>query len=98
MCAYRFHCTNGTDLVVDETGHMIELESDLSDRAADVALEVLLRFPITDLSAWLVTVQDGDGRQVDVIGFDELLDLACRKPRVLATFGHGQQEAHAPGA
>ncbi|KAA2237647.1 hypothetical protein [Salinarimonas soli] len=94
MCAYRFHCTNGVDLIVDETGYVIGPESDLSDRAADVALEVLLRFPFTDLSAWLVTIQDGEGRQVEVLSFDELLDLACRHLRVLATFRHGDQEAH----
>ncbi|WP_438646699.1 DUF6894 family protein [Salinarimonas soli] len=94
MCAYRFHCTNGVDLIVDDTGYVIEPDSDLSDRAVDVAVEVLLRFPFTDLRAWLVTIQDEDGRQVDVLRFDELLDLACRKPRVLATFRHGDQEAH----
>ncbi len=98
MCAYRFHCTNGAALVIDRKGHQVENGSDLRTRAAEVALDVLVNYPASELEDWVVTIQDEDGRQHGAITFDELLDVACGRGDVLATFRHGHEEALIHGA
>jgi hypothetical protein len=95
MCAYRFHCTNGSALVIDESGHEIEAEADLCRRVAGIARDVLRRFPDCDPGTWLVTIQDGDGRQLDVVALDELLDLACHGGEALISRQGERPHAHA---
>ena len=61
---YRFHCTNGHDLVADRLGKRLPTWALMRLQAEQVALEVMLGSPRRDRSAWTVEVYDASGRQV----------------------------------
>ena len=73
MCAYHFHCTNGTAIVTDLLGAELHDAAEVRAHAADIALDVLGIYQHSNPRDWLVTVQDRDGYQVEVLTFSELL-------------------------
>ena len=73
MCAYHFHCTNGTAIVADLLGAELRDAVEVRAHATVTALDVLEIYPQSNPSDWLVTVQDCAGYQVAVLTFPELL-------------------------
>jgi hypothetical protein len=65
MARYRFHCTNGTECVLDAKGADVRAPARLVDRARRVARDVMRDLDAqTDWSEWRVTVHDLKGRRV----------------------------------
>ena len=70
MARYRFHCTNGNDCVFDAQGSDIRVPTRLTNRAQQVAREVMRTLEDrADWSEWRVTVCDLKGRRVLVQPF-----------------------------
>ena len=76
MPTHYFHCTDGYDLVLDSEGRSVRSKTDLRRRAGAAAERLMGRLPGHDWSAWVVSVQDRDGRMAAVIPFLELREPA----------------------
>lgn len=61
---YRFHCTDGYDLVADLRGRRIPTVALVRLHAERVALDLMARRTGVDWSAWYVEVYDETGRVV----------------------------------
>ena len=61
---YRFHCTDGYDLVVDRRGRRVPTVALMRLHAEQVALDLMARGARLDWSAWHVEVYDAKGRAV----------------------------------
>lgn len=61
---YRFHCTDGYDLVVDLRGKRMPTLALVRLHAERIASGLMARGPQIDWSAWSVEVYDGHGRAV----------------------------------
>ncbi|HEY8566571.1 MAG TPA: hypothetical protein VIL65_13790 [Beijerinckiaceae bacterium] len=83
-----FHCTNGSDLILDESGQDIEDDSDRTLYAASRVIAVQKRHPeIIDWSDWMVAMHDQYGSQIDTTTFEEIesaILMAQRLARVAA--------------
>ncbi len=70
MPVHYFHCTNGTDLILDRDGHRTRSEEEVEPTAFQVAGQLMQRAPgLVDWSEWLVSVQDRKGSMVVVVPF-----------------------------
>ena len=69
---YRFHCTDGYDLVVDLRGRRIPTLALVRLHAERVALDLMLHGARLDWSAWQVEVYDATGRVVLTKAFTEV--------------------------
>ena len=70
MAVHYFHCTDGVDLVLDRAGRNVQTPDDLVESACAAAERIMEALPPElDWSAWVVSVQDGAGRQVAVVPF-----------------------------
>jgi hypothetical protein len=70
MPVHYFHCTNGTDIVLDRYGRRTRTKKDVEPLAFLVAGQMMKQAPgLVDWSEWLVTVQDRKGSLVLVVPF-----------------------------
>ena len=69
---YRFHCTDGHDLVVDLQGRRIPTLALVRFHAERVALDLMARGSRLDWSAWYVEVYDARGRAVLTKAFTDV--------------------------
>ncbi len=70
MAVHYFHCTNGTDLILDRRGHRMHTPKDVESTAFWVAGQRMKQAPgLVDWSEWLVSVQDRKGSMVVVVPF-----------------------------
>ena len=70
---YRFHCTNGHDLVADLQGRRLPTWALMRLHAERVALDVMLGSARRDWSGWTVEVYDATGRHVVSKPFTDVL-------------------------
>ncbi|KMO12924.1 DUF6894 family protein [Methylobacterium platani] len=70
MTRYRFHCTNGSECILDAEGALVRGPAGLARRARQVA-EAAMRSPGADAdwAEWRVSVHDLTGRRVWVEPF-----------------------------
>jgi hypothetical protein len=70
MTRYRFHCTNGSECILDAEGTLVRGSSALARRARQVA-EATMRSlgEDADWAGWQVSVHDLTGRRVWVEPF-----------------------------
>jgi hypothetical protein len=61
---YRFHCTDGHDLVADLRGRRLPTLALMRLHAERVALDLMARDPHFDWLGWWVEVYDQNGRAV----------------------------------
>ncbi|TXN04289.1 hypothetical protein FV222_07725 [Methylobacterium sp. WL103] len=76
---YRFHCTDGHELVADLQGKRLPTWALMRVHAERVALDVMLCRAPRDWSAWTVEVYDASGRHVVSKPFADV--LATRNAR-----------------
>ncbi|MCJ2038238.1 hypothetical protein FV232_04825 [Methylobacterium sp. WL30] len=76
---YRFHCTDGHDLIADRLGKRLPTWALMRAHAERVVLDVMLGSTRRDWSTWTVEVYDGTGRHVLSKPFRDVLDN--RPPR-----------------
>jgi hypothetical protein len=70
MPRYRFHCTNGSECVLDGVGTLVRSPARLARRARERAREVMVSLGDEGgLDRWRVTVHDLTGRRVLVQPF-----------------------------
>ena len=70
MPVHYYHCTNGTDLVLDRRGRRARTKKEVEPIAFSVAGQLMRTAPGTiDWSGWLVSVQDRKGSMVLVVPF-----------------------------
>lgn len=69
---YRFHCTDGHDLVADMRGRRIPTLALMRLHAEKVALDLMARGARLDWSAWYVEVYDAKGRSVLTKAFTDV--------------------------
>jgi hypothetical protein len=70
MPVHYFHCTNGTDLILDRRGRRTRTKKEVEPTAFAVAGQLMKSAPgLVDWSEWLVSVQDRKGSMVAVIPF-----------------------------
>ncbi|BCM86216.1 hypothetical protein NS228_19055 [Methylobacterium indicum] len=70
MTRYRFHCTNGSECILDAEGSLVHGPAALGRRARQVAAAALASLgPGDDGAGWRVSVHDLAGRQVWVEPF-----------------------------
>lgn len=69
---YRFHCTDGHDLVADMRGRRVPTLALVRLHAEDVALDLMARGSRLDWSAWYVEVYDAKGRAVLTKAFTDV--------------------------
>ncbi|WP_373322616.1 DUF6894 family protein [Methylobacterium cerastii] len=70
---YRFHCTDGHDLVVDRIRKRLPTWALMRAHAERVALALMLGSARRDWSAWTVEVYDASGRHVVSKTFSKVL-------------------------
>ena len=70
---YRFHCTDGHELVADLQGRRLPTWALMRLRADRVALDLMLASARRDWSAWTVEVYDASGRHVLSQPFTDVL-------------------------
>jgi len=70
---YRFHCTDGHDLVVDLRGRRIPTVALMRVHAEQVALNLMASGAGLDWSEWYVEVYDERGHAVLANAFAEVL-------------------------
>ncbi|GJE62058.1 hypothetical protein MPOCJGCO_4187 [Methylobacterium trifolii] len=82
---YRFHCTDGHDLVADMRGKRLPTLALMRLHAERVALDLMLHGDRLDWSAWTIEVYDAKGRLLMSKAFtavrDELPALGQRGKR-----------------
>lgn len=71
---YRFHCTDGHDLVADLRGRRLPTLALMRRHAEQVALDLMTQGTRLDWSAWYVEVYDATGRVVLAKAFTEVRD------------------------
>ncbi len=69
---YRFHCTDGHELVADLQGRRLPTWALMRRHAERVALDLMVARARRDWSAWTVEVYDASGRQVMSKAFTEM--------------------------
>jgi hypothetical protein len=69
---YRFHCTDGHDLVADLRGRRLPMLALVRLQAERVALDLMARDTRLDWSTWWVEVYDASGRVVLTKAFFEV--------------------------
>lgn len=70
MAVHYFHCTDGTDLVLDRSGHRARSKRDRLLRAYSIAERVMSgTSPDLDWSRWVVSVYDRRGAMIDLVPF-----------------------------
>jgi hypothetical protein len=70
---YRFHCTNGFDLVADLQGRRLPTWALMRLHAERVAIDLMLGSARRDWSAWTVEIYDAAGRHVISKPFVDIL-------------------------
>jgi apolipoprotein N-acyltransferase len=69
MAVHYFHCTNGIDMVIDETGRDISAADEISAQARAVAMDLMRSVPGYDeWWNWSVHVYDTFGA-VEIVDF-----------------------------
>ncbi len=69
MAIHYFHCTDGIDMVIDETGHETSSAAEMSSHARSVAAALMRAVPgYTEWWNWSVHVYDEFGA-VDIFDF-----------------------------
>src|SRR3954471_1102111 len=77
MAIHYFHCTDGSDLVLDRHGCDVEDEDEVRRLAARAATKLMQRLPrYKGWTSWLGSVHDEDGFLTDTVLFKE-----CRAER-----------------
>lgn len=71
---YRFHCTDGHDLVADLRGRRLPTVALMRLHAERVALDLMTGGTRLDWSAWYVEVYDEKGRAVLAKAFTDVRD------------------------
>jgi hypothetical protein len=80
MAIHYFHCTDGTDLILDRSGREALAHQDVLARARSVAREVMQAVPNYDeWENWSVHVYDERG-QLEIVPFREAGRLAAARP------------------
>lgn len=70
MAVHYFHCTDGKNLILDQTGRRTHSRRELGAVASLIADEVMKTIPgPVDWSRWLVSIQNRKGSMVAVIPF-----------------------------
>ncbi len=70
MPVHFFHCTNGTEIILDRQGRRARSKRQVEPLALQVAGELMQRGPPRiDWADWLVSVQDRKGSMVAVVPF-----------------------------
>jgi hypothetical protein len=93
MARYRFHCTNGHECLFDARGAELRLPTRLTDRAEQVAREVMRPFDDrTDWSEWRVVVCDLKGRRLLLQPF---VSTGEKRPALAARPSEGFAPRHA---
>ncbi|MBK3397236.1 MULTISPECIES: hypothetical protein [Methylobacterium] len=70
MTRYRFHCTNGSECILDAEGSLVRGPGALARRARQIAAAAMASLdPGDDGAGWRVSVHDLGGRQVWVEPF-----------------------------
>ncbi len=70
MAVYIFRCMNGTDIILDRTGHQARSRREVERIAYAAAAEIMRQAPgAGDWSDWLVSVQDRKCSMVTVVPF-----------------------------
>lgn len=70
---YRFHCTDGHELVADLQGKRLPTVALMRLHAERVALDVMLASGRRDWSAWTVEIYETSGRHVMSKPFTDVL-------------------------
>ncbi|MGE7413769.1 DUF6894 family protein [Methylobacterium tarhaniae] len=69
MTRYRFHCTNGSECILDAEGTLVRGPAALARRARAVAEATMRSLENGDWAEWRVSVHDLAGRRVWVEPF-----------------------------
>ncbi|MGX7707156.1 DUF6894 family protein [Methylobacterium sp. Gmos1] len=69
MTRYRFHCTNGSECILDAEGALVRGPAALARRARAVAEAAMRSLGAGDWAEWRVSVHDLTGRRVWVEPF-----------------------------
>ncbi len=70
MAVHFFHCTNGTEIILDREGQRARSKRQVERIAYAAAGQVMRQAPgAGDWSDWLVSVQDRKGSMVTVVPF-----------------------------
>ncbi len=77
MTRYRFHCTNGSECILDAEGSLVRCPAGLARRARTVAEATMQSVGAVDWAGWQVSVHDLTGRRVWVEPF--VTQDLCRK-------------------
>ncbi|MFK5599931.1 DUF6894 family protein [Methylobacterium sp. HMF5984] len=70
---YRFHCTDGHELVADLQGKRLPTWALMRAHAERVSLDLMLSGAQRDWSTWTVEIYDGSGRHVMSKPFTDVL-------------------------
>ncbi len=80
MTRYRFHCTNGSECILDAEGSLVRDAAALARRARAVAEAAMRSLGAGDWAEWRVSVHDLTGQRVWVepfVGQDLLAEDAA---------------------
>ncbi|KMO34128.1 DUF6894 family protein [Methylobacterium aquaticum] len=69
MTRYRFHCTNGSECILDAEGSLVRGPAALARRARTVAEATMRSIGAADWAEWRVSVHDLNGQRVWVEPF-----------------------------
>ncbi len=70
MAVHFFHCTNGTELILDREGRQARSKRQVERLAYAAAVQIMLKDPgAEDWSDWWVSVQNQNGSMVTVVPF-----------------------------
>ncbi|MCF4127736.1 DUF6894 family protein [Methylobacterium sp. SyP6R] len=69
MTRYRFHCTNGSECVLDAEGSLVRSPMALARHARAVAEAAMRSLDVDDWAEWRVSVHDLTGKRVWVEPF-----------------------------
>jgi hypothetical protein len=70
MTVHFFHCSDGTDLVLDRAGHRARSRRERLFRAYSVAEKLMQGTPSDiDWSRWVVSVHTSKGEMIEVVPF-----------------------------
>ncbi len=83
MTRYRFHCTNGSECILDAEGTLVRTPAALARHARVVAEAAMQSLGAGDWTEWRVSVHDLTGRRVWVEPF-AMQDLRTREVALAA--------------
>ncbi|AWB23204.1 hypothetical protein DA075_21750 [Methylobacterium currus] len=83
MTRYRFHCTNGSECILDAEGTLVRNSDALGRRARAVAEAAMRSLGAGDWTEWRVSVHDLTGRRVWIEPF-VTQDLPTREAALAA--------------